>query len=80
VFDNLCKHFVDSFDSGHALHMHVEVELLGNHLVQGLHVLTVFTHQFLNNLATRLVVNLFHRMSIACMVNAINVRWLMHNK
>lgn len=80
VFDNLCKHFVDSFDSGHALHLHVEVELFRYHLVQGLHVLTVLTHKFLNNLATRLVVNLFRRMRIASMVNAINVRWLMHNK
>ena len=80
MFDYLRKHSVDSFDSGQALHLHVEVELLGYHLVQGLHVLTVLAHQFLNNLATRLVVNLFHWVSIASMVNAINVRWLMNNK
>ena len=80
VFDNLCKYSVDCFDSWHTFHLHVEVELLGNHLVQRLHMLTVLAHQFLNNLATRLVVTLFHWMSIASEVVAINVRRLMHNK
>ena len=80
MFYNLRKHFVDCFDPWHTLHLHVEVELLGYHLVQGLHVLTVLAHQFLNSLATRLVVNLFHWMSVASMVYAINVGWLMHNK
>ena len=80
MFDNLRKHSVDGFDSGHALNLHIEEELLGNHLVQGLHVLTVFTHKFLNCLATRLVVNLLHWVCSACMVDAENVRLLMNSK
>ena len=80
MFDNLRKHSVDGFDSGHALHLHVEEKLLGYHLMQGLHVLTVLTHKFLDSLATRLVVNLFRWVCSACMVDAENVRWLMNNK
>jgi hypothetical protein len=49
-------------------------------LMQGLHVLTVLTHKFLDSLATRLVVNLFRWVCSACMVDAENVRWLMNNK
>ena len=80
MFDNLRKHSVDGFDSGHALHLHVEEKLLGYHLMQGLHVLTVLTHKFLDSLATHLVVNLFRWVCSACMVDAENIRWLMNNK
>ena len=77
VFDYLRKHSVDCLDSGHTLHLHVEVELFGYYLVQGLHVMTILAHEFLDNMATRLVVHWFHWVSSVCVMNPENVRWLM---